>query len=273
MKIIKLDEKINHGFRSGKRCEYHEPNIKEDTLFMEGDEIVGFYLKSLPERANKLAAVCDAEFRSNRVPKQEMMRSDVMKIQKEGSFSRAVARQFGTVQWSTILGSIPPKAHMRRYKPNHSSVHQVDGAKTFVKAMWKLAVECEGIIKGIAPNIWERQMDIMKEVPDEWKFGNLFTSSISNYNISAPFHVDTGNLHGCVNVIVTKRLNAKGGSLHLPDYDLTIEQADGSLLVYPAWRNMHGVTPIIPTHEGGYRNSLIFYPLASFTYENLKKMN
>ena len=28
-----------------------------------------------------------------------------------------------------------------------------------------------------------------------------------------------------------------------------------------AWRNVHGVTPIIPTFEGGYRNSLVFYPL------------
>lgn len=26
----------------------------------------------------------------------------------------------------------------------------------------------------------------------------------------------------------------------------------------------HGVTPIIPTHEGGYRNSLVFYPLKAF---------
>jgi hypothetical protein len=27
---------------------------------------------------------------------------------------------------------------------------------------------------------------------------------------------------------------------------------------------MHGVTPIIPTFEGGYRNSLVFYPLKAF---------
>jgi hypothetical protein len=32
----------------------------------------------------------------------------------------------------------------------------------------------------------------------------------------------------------------------------------------PAWENVHGVTPIIPTFDGGYRNSLVFYPLKAF---------
>jgi hypothetical protein len=85
------------------------------------------------------------------------------------------------------------------------------------------------------------------------------------YNISAAFHRDTGlNIAGAVNVIICKRLNSKGGDLHVPDYNATIGQQDNSILVYPAWRNVHGVTPIVPTHEGGYRNSLIFYPLKAF---------
>ena len=44
----------------------------------------------------------------------------------------------------------------------------------------------------------------------------------------------------------------------------TVGQQDNSILVYPAWRNVHAVTPIIPSHEGGYRKSLIFYPLRAF---------
>jgi hypothetical protein len=43
-----------------------------------------------------------------------------------------------------------------------------------------------------------------------------------------------------------------------------MDSSDNSMLVYPAWRNVHGVTPIVPTHEGGYRNSLVFYPLKAF---------
>ena len=46
--------------------------------------------------------------------------------------------------------------------------------------------------------------------------------------------------------------------------ELTMDSSDNSMLVYPAWRNVHGVTPIVATKEGGYRNSLVFYPLKAF---------
>jgi hypothetical protein len=130
--------------------------------------------------------------------------------------------------------------------------------------MLLLAKESEMLIKEILPKQYEHQIELFKEVPDKWKFGNLFTSSISNYNISAPFHRDAANIVGAVNVIICKKFNSKGGDLHVPDYNATIGQVDNSILVYPARRNMHGVTPIIPTHENGYRNSLVFYPLKAF---------
>lgn len=280
MNIIKLEElpAINHGIKSGKRCEYIEPTIKGDTIFYENGEVIGFYLTKLPQKAQKLADLANAEFLSERVPKSEMVRSDVMKKQHDlglvGTYiPNAIRNTMGTTQYSTIIGSIPPKPHMRRYAPNHSSVHDCESAETFVKAMWKLSLVVEEIIREIAPNIWERQTELLKGVPEEWRFGNLFTSSISNFNISAPFHIDTGNIKGAVNVIITKRKNAKGGCLNVPDYGFTFEQANNSILVYPAWKNIHGVTPIIPVYDGGYRNSLIFYPLAAFLEENLKKSN
>ena len=274
MKIINLEDLMtDKKVKVGDACPYFEPNLSEDCLFMEGGEIIGFFIKNLKGKISKIADIADAELRSNRVPKGLLERSDVMKHQKDFNLSRKDAMILGTVQYSTIIGSIPPKAHMRRYAPNHSSVHNVPSAKTFIKAMWKLALESEKIIKEIAPNIWEKQTELFKEVPDEWKFGNLFTSSISNFNISAPYHRDTGNIVGAVNVIITKRLNSKGGNLHIPDYGLTVNQSDNSMLVYPAWKSVHAVTPIIPTHEGGYRNSLVFYPLSAFLKSNLTKVD
>jgi len=153
---------------------------------------------------------------------------------------------------------------MRRPYASRSSVHSVKTAQTFIKAMLKLALESEKVIKDILPELYEQQKTLFEEVDDKWKFGNLFTSSISNYNIPAPFHKDNGNIVGALNVIITKRNNSKGGNLHVPDYNATFDQCDNSMLVYPAWKNVHGVTPIIPTFEGGYRNSLIFYPLKAF---------
>jgi len=183
---------------------------------------------------------------------------------KRDKIERAKAGVELVTQMSCILGSVAPKPHMRRPYPTRSSVHSVKTANTFIKAMLLLAKESENLIKEILPKQYEQQVELLKNVSEKWRFGNLFTSSISNYNISAPFHRDTGNIKGAVNVIITKRRNSKGGNLHVPDYGVTIDQCDNSILVYPAWRNVHGVTPIEPTFEGGYRNSLVFYPLNAF---------
>ena len=243
-----------HSVKIGDQCPYIEPNVAEDSLFYADGNPVGFYLKQMPEKMCKLADLANAEFRSKNVPKSMMGRSSGQRDEDVNIVQ----------QYSTILGSVPPRPHNRRPYPSICSVHSVKTARTFIKAMLLLAKESEALIAQIMPEQYAQQVEAFKGVPDKWKFGNLFTSSISNYNISAPFHRDNGNIPNTVNVIICKRLNSKGGDLHIPDYGATIGQVDNSILVYPAWRNVHGVTPITPTHEGGYRNSLIFYPLKAF---------
>jgi hypothetical protein len=259
MKKIELKE-VKHERKIGEACEYIEPNITEDCIFYADGEPIGFYLTKMPEKMCKLADLANAELNGNNVPKTEMQRPKMLGYDQNGKgiIDRSIK------QYSAILGSVPPKPHMRRNYGTISSVHQVKTAQTFIKAMLMLAKESENLIKEILPDQYEKQLELFNDVPSKWRFGNLFTSSISNYNISAPFHRDTGNIVGAVNVIICKQKNAKGGDLHIPDYNATIGQVDNSILVYPAWKNVHGVTPITPTHEGGYRNSLIFYPLKAF---------
>jgi hypothetical protein len=217
----------------------------------------------MPEKMCKLADLANAEFQSKNVPKSLLERDVFSKcLQTRNDKKRSKSKRNSTnVKY---IGSIPPKPHMQRPYASISSVHSEKKAQTFIKAMLMLAKESEQLIKEILPAQYEKQIELFNDVDKKWRFGNLFTSSISNYNISAPFHRDTGNIVGAVNVIICKRLNSKGGDLHVPDYNATIGQQDNSILVYPAWRNVHGVTPIVPTHEGGYRNSLIFYPLKAF---------
>jgi hypothetical protein len=248
--------KIDHERKIGEVCEYIEPNVTEDCIFYSEGEPIGFYLSKMPEKMCKLADLANSELRSNNVPKSNMNRGVKALVEAQGL--KWIS------QYSTILGGCPPKPHMRRPYPSISSVHSVKTAQTFIKAMLLLAKESEQLIKDILPEQYERQVKVFADVPEKWRFANLFTSSISNYNIPAPFHRDTGNIVGAVNVIICKKHNSKGGDLHIPDYNATIGQKDNSILVYPAWRNVHGVTPIIPTHEGGYRNSLVFYPLKAF---------
>ena len=153
---------------------------------------------------------------------------------------------------------------MRRPYPTISSVHREKKANIFIKAMLAACVESEQIIKQLTPDIYIKQTQLFKNIDKKWKFGNLFTSSISNFNISASYHKDTGNIIDSVNVILTKRNNSLGGCLNVPDFNVTFEQLDNSMLVYPAWKNIHGVTPIKKTADNGYRNTLIFYPLKAF---------
>ena len=269
MKRIDLTP-VEHSRKIGESCEYIEANIIEDSIFYVDNEPIGFYLTKMPEKMCKLADLANAEFLSKRVPKQEMTRTNFKEIKDEngviiGYTDRQKLNGGGVVkQMSTIIGSTAPKPHLGRNYPNRHSNHSVKSCQTFIKAMLLLVKESEQLIKNIIPEQYFRQLELFKDTKPKWKIGELFTSSISNFNISAAFHKDGLNMEGAVNVIICKRLNSKGGDLHVPDYNATIGQQDNSILVYPAWRNVHGVTPIVPTHEGGYRNSLIFYPLKAF---------
>lgn len=252
MKRIDLFE-VKHTHKIGDKCPYFEPNVTEDCIFYADGEPIGFYLTKMPEKMCRLADLANAELNTKRVPKQGRAKG-------YGS----IKLQEYTTGTTCQIGSIAPQPRFGRDYGKRSSVHDVTSAQTYIKAMLLLAKESELLIKEILPKQYELQIELFKDVSIKWRFGNLFTSSIANKNISASFHRDSANIEGAVNVIICKKLNSKGGDLHIPDYNATIGQQDNSILVYPAWRNVHGVTPIIPTFEGGYRNSLVFYPLKAF---------
>jgi hypothetical protein len=260
MKRIDL-QSVEHNRKVGQVCEYIEPNVTEDSLFYSDGELIGFYIRDISKYSTKLSeliSIANTELLSKNVPKNKTSRSSGI---KESSKS--------VVQYSTILGSIAPKPLVKRDYPSISSVHYHKSAKTFVKAMLLASNESAELIKQIAPNIYDKQLERMSNVKDQWKFGKLFTSSISNFNISANYHIDNANIKDCVNVIICKRQNSKGGCTTIPDYDATVDSCDNSMLVYPAWRNIHAVTPIIPLADDGYRNTLVFYPLKAFLNDNI----
>ena len=262
---------VKHETKIGQKCEDIEPNVKEDCIFMADGKPIGFFIRKIKGNIKQYIEIANNEFRSDNVPKTILDRMSTVELSKTG-MKRKEARKIGVSQYSTILGSIPPSPVMRRPYPTISSVHSVKTARTFIKAMLLASAESEKLIKEILPEQHKKQKEILLKTPKEYRFGNLFTSSISNYNISAPFHRDTGNLKETINVIITKRKYSTGGNLYIPDYDACIDQCDNSILVYPAWRNVHGVTPIKQENEKGYRNSLIFYPLKAFEKYNKEEL-
>ena len=231
------------------------PNIHESCILADVDGTpVGMFLKTLPDDLQNLVNIADAEIHTDRVPKSTMKRSSGLHNDSAD-----------VLQYSTILGSIPPKPHMRRAYPSKSSVHANRKANTFVKVMNAAGIMAFDLMSRHIPSVAATHlMACDNRLPTKWRFAQNFSSTISNCNISAPVHQDNANVKRAINLIITKRQNSTGGNLHVPDFDATFDQTDNSLLVYPAWRNRHGVTPIVPTHQGGYRNSHVWYALDSF---------
>jgi len=265
MKELKLTE-VAHNYKIGDKVSCVQPNVMEDTLFTFNGEAIGFYINDLVKHSKKAAQLADIannELRSPRVPKTEMSRGP--QGNKAQKLKRIAEGKNLVTQYSVILGGVPPKPHMRRPYPTISSVHLVKSARAFIKAMLMLCRESQQIIAEVMPEQYRKQKQLITEnAPEKYRFGELFTSSISNFNISADYHRDNANLKGGVNVIIAKRKDATGGNTTIPSYGTTVDSSDNSMLVYPAWRDLHGVTPIKPTAEGGYRNTLVFYPLKAF---------
>ena len=246
---------VKHSVKIGDICETQPATITDSCILLDPDgSQVGLFLKELPKELQNLVNIADAEVRSDRVPKSTMRRSSGM---------MGTAKE--VEQYSAILGSCPPKPHMRRPYPTRSSIHSKPSAATFARAMLKAGKLAMGLVSHYIPDVHAKHLLVIeKRIPESWRFTPYFSSTISNCNIAAPIHQDNANVKGAVNLIITKRQNSTGGNLYVPDYNATFDQTNNSLLVYPAWRNMHGVTPIIPTYPGGYRNSHVWYALDSF---------
>jgi hypothetical protein len=254
MKLIEL-KRVEHSFKQKDKCPDIAPNIKEDCILLEGCKPIGFFVKKPSQKILSCAEFCNAELLSSRVPKSVM--------------SRGTGEKGDVKQFSCIIGGVPARPQARRPYPQTSSVHLKPSAHSFIRGMKALAVLCEELMGELMPEQLKKQRLLIEQrSKPEFRFSSCFTSSISNFNISADFHRDAKNIIETVNVIITKRKNSFGGNLYVPDYDACFDQVDGSILVYPAWKSLHAVTPIKPTRVGGFRNSLVFYPLACFGDKN-----
>lgn len=256
-------EKVKHDFKVGDSPPDISPNVPdEDLLFIDGEtgEQIGFYIKNLDKQTAQLLRLVNNEFLSDRVPKTLMERSSIMAKQRKEGITRKEAISKGVSQLSTILGMIPKKPNMMRNYTSVSSVNRVESANLFIAGMLKLALKSEECFKSTLPSRYdEHVLAINSKVPSKYFFGGIFTSTISNFNIAAKNHVDTKNVKGCYNFIYNCKHKATGGNLYIPDYGVCLNSSDSSLICYPAWRNMHGVTEIVRLSEDGYRNSHIFY--------------
>ena len=188
-----------------------------------------------------------------------------VKYAKEG-----VTRQnTGTGNQSRTFGMAPRKPFQTREscRPTALSYEQPEEHATLVDIADALAK----IMRDIAPDIYNEDVAETAGVEKEWRISDdsLWTSGVINKTATLPYHTD-GNNFDMWSAMPVVRRGVRGGYLHMPEYDATIECRDGWAAFFPGFRFVHGVTPILKTSKDSYRYSVVYYCLRGmkdcFTY-------
>jgi hypothetical protein len=123
--------------------------------------------------------------------------------------------------------------------------------------------EIHNIYAQYFPVEYAKHQDIVKEkIMDEWTIDDTpFTSGIVNKNNPLKYHLDSGNFKGILSNMVVMRKGVKGGHLVIPEYDLILECADNTLVIFNGQELVHGVSPIEYEDDNSYRYSIVYYSL------------
>lgn len=112
----------------------------------------------------------------------------------------------------------------------------------------------------LAPDLAAHDRGVVNErVHPDWMMGeSWWTSGVLNRSSALAYHYDRNN-HPVWNCMVVVRRHTLGGHLHVPRVGLVLPCADGDVAWFPAWTELHGVTPITARRRDGYRYSAVYY--------------
>ncbi len=103
------------------------------------------------------------------------------------------------------------------------------------------------------------------KVKPNWRLTNTpFTSGIINKNNQLNYHFDSGNFKDVYSNMIVFKNNTSGGYLSLPEFNIGLQCADNTVVMFDGQKMLHGVTPINHYPGNAYRYSIVFYSLASF---------
>lgn len=130
------------------------------------------------------------------------------------------------------------------------------------RVLQRTADAVQETLKSIFPDVWDADHATMSDsVLNDWRLGETtWTSGVINKSSSLPYHRDGFNFPVWTAMPVVRR-NMRGGYLHIPEYDVTVASRDGWAVFFPGYQLVHGVTPMEPTRDDGYRISVVFYAL------------
>lgn len=184
-------------------------------------------------------------------------------------------RTSGISSYSIIFGSAPldplkdhPARHVKNEKEtNKLWLNLLSHANRFFETQLKDKAN-------------EQLTNNKREIKETWLMpGGYFTSGIINKSNQLVFHTDNGNVAEAMSVMFCFKKGVEGGRLFLPEYDSSIEIADGSILLFDGQSVSHGVEKFKKLNSNSERYTIVFYALnglrfaAETVQEELKNFN
>lgn len=172
---------------------------------------------------------------------------------------KSVSRIFGYRPRDKIRNNFCSSTGMAQEEPKQHAV--ICGFASFLDKYYR----------SVCGDVYKTHLNIAEDkILPEWRIESTpFTSGIVNWNSALKYHFDTGNFEGVYSNMVALKHNVSGGYLALPEYDVGLEIANRSVLLFDGQKILHGVTPI--KYHGGsykyrhqntaYRYSLVYYTL------------
>lgn len=121
---------------------------------------------------------------------------------------------------------------------------------------------CQRMLYLALPEMVSASVAESSAILPDWRLTpeTFWTSGVINQTVAMPYHTDSSNYDVWSAMPVVRR-GTRGGHLHIPEYDVTLECRDGWCAWFPGYRLVHGVTPITLAATDGYRYSVVFYAL------------
>ena len=236
--ILKRREIVlkDYKYRTAVEADYSRL-INEDCMLFDEDsgKIIAIYFK-LPETPSELLmAIMSIKYDKNR--------------RLQGLITHS--RIFGYRPREKIRNDYCSSASLSMTSPRQHSVI-VDFAKTLTK-----------YYKEFAPDIFNEHSEIADDnIMKEWLIEDTpFSSGIVNKNNELHYHHDAGNFKNVYSNMVAFKSNVRGGFLSIPEYDVGLEIATNSVLLFDGQKLLHGVTPIQLLNKNSYRYTIVYYTL------------
>lgn len=169
-------------------------------------------------------------------------------------------RTKGLVSRSRIFGYMPRETIRKDYCTSTALAREnADAHKTICNFGGILSK----YYKEYCPSIFEMHMGLSQEkILDDWKIQDTpFTSGIINKNSAIKYHLDAGNIKKVYSNMVCFKRDCEGGHLSVPEYDIGLDIANKSVLLFDGQSIVHGVTPFHLRSNNAYRYTIVYYTL------------